>query len=81
MTREPLEFSAHPNAYRSYLLRVWRDGAEGPWRASLEHVVTHERHLFASLERLCLYLFALETLSDRVEESAAPPTPCADDNE
>ena len=44
--------------YYSYLLRLWQvkkdDGQE--WRASLENVETGEKHGFASLEELFVFL-------------------------
>lgn len=45
-------------AYLSYLLRLWRapDGADQPWRASLEDPLTGERKGFADLEALCAFL-------------------------
>jgi hypothetical protein len=47
-----------PTTYFSYLLRVWQvrkdDGQD--WRASLENVETGEKHGFASLEDLVIYL-------------------------
>jgi hypothetical protein len=42
--------------YRSYLLRVWRGGADGGWRASLQSIPTGERHMFADLESLLAFL-------------------------
>ncbi|MCX6047701.1 MAG: hypothetical protein NT075_21595 [Chloroflexi bacterium] len=48
----------------SYLLRLWRSGASGEWRASLQSVQTGERHMFADLESLLAFL---------VEQSHPPP--------
>jgi hypothetical protein len=42
--------------YASYLLRVWREGSDGAWRASLESVVTGERHYFSDLEKLLVFI-------------------------
>jgi len=42
--------------YRAYLLRFWREGAESPWRASLENPHTGEQRGFANLEQLFAYL-------------------------
>ena len=39
-------------SYHSYLLRLWRDGADEPWRASLEDTRTGERTCFATVEQL-----------------------------
>ncbi len=42
--------------YKSYLLRLWRDGEGKAWRVMLEHISTHERHGFADMEGLCTFL-------------------------
>jgi len=46
------------DAYRSYLLRLWREDRDGEtaWRASLESPETPERIYFASLDELVSYL-------------------------
>jgi hypothetical protein len=36
-----------PTRYQSYLLRLWRDGAQGPWRASLQSTATGHVRFFA----------------------------------
>jgi hypothetical protein len=36
-----------PNRYQSYLLRLWRDDARGPWRASLQSTATGQMRFFA----------------------------------
>jgi hypothetical protein len=43
----------------SYLLRLWRAGADGSWRASLQSIPSGERHMFADLESLVAFLFGL----------------------
>jgi hypothetical protein len=40
----------------SYLLRIWRAGGEGGWRASLQSIPEGERHMFADLESLLAFL-------------------------
>ncbi|MDX1689333.1 MAG: hypothetical protein R3248_15225 [Candidatus Promineifilaceae bacterium] len=42
--------------YRAYLLRLWRDGTETPWRIMLKSVPAGEQHSFTDLESLFLYL-------------------------
>ena len=42
--------------YNAWLLRLWRSGAQGDWRASLQSVRTGERHMFADLESLLVFL-------------------------
>jgi len=44
------------STYQAYLLRLWWDGEQQPWRALLENPYTGERHGFASLEQLFVYL-------------------------
>jgi len=45
-------------AYKSYLLRLWRESGVGPghWRASLQDSESNERMGFATLEQLFRYL-------------------------
>jgi hypothetical protein len=42
--------------YLSYLLRLWREGPEEPWRASLEVVPTGEVQRFGELEAMWEFL-------------------------
>ena len=46
---------SNPN-YQSYLLRLWRDGADHPWRASLQCAATGEKLAFANLLMLFAFL-------------------------
>jgi hypothetical protein len=50
--------SYEPDAYQTYLLRLWRAQCQGEWqwRASLESPHTGERQWFASLEQAFAYL-------------------------
>ena len=41
---------------QSYLLRMWRDGEDGEWRAMLLTIPTQERHQFTSIESLFNFL-------------------------
>jgi hypothetical protein len=45
-----------PADYHAGLLRLWREGAGGAWRASLQDAESGERLGFADLERLFAYL-------------------------
>lgn len=45
--------------YHSYLLRLWRDGKQRPWRSSLLCSSTGTLHHFASLAYLIAFLEAL----------------------
>ncbi len=42
--------------YQAYLLRLWRETPNSPLRASLQASGSDERHHFASLEALLVYL-------------------------
>jgi len=41
---------------QSYLLRIWRDGEDGEWRAMLLTIPNQERHQFTSIESLFNFL-------------------------
>lgn len=41
-----------PVRYLAYLIRLWRDGDRGPWRATLQDPHTQERRNFATLAGL-----------------------------
>jgi len=47
--------------YHSYLLRLWRDDADHPWRASLQSTMTEEKIFFT--DPTCLIDFLLITLT------------------
>ncbi|MBU0494484.1 MAG: hypothetical protein KKA73_02120 [Chloroflexi bacterium] len=51
MTPEPT-----PRRYHAYLLRLWQETPDRPWRASLQEAVTDQRHGFADLDRLLAFL-------------------------
>jgi len=59
--------------YRAFVLRIWCDGAVGPWRASLQSVVTGERVLFNSLEHLCVYLLTIDENTPRMIPNEMTP--------
>ena len=46
----------HRADYQSYLLRLWRDGAQTTWRASLQSTSTDQTYQFASIEALFAFL-------------------------
>jgi hypothetical protein len=72
MSSQP-EVSKLPH-YTSYLVRLWQDSRQGPWRASAQSVQTGERVLFASLAELFTFLEG-QTLVDSAEypQPAIPP--------
>jgi len=58
--------------YHAGLLRLWRVGAGGAWRASLQDAESGERIGFADLEHLFAYLRQLtEAAPDERETSIA----------
>ncbi len=42
--------------YHAYLLRLWREGQQMPWRAMVEDPHTGQKQNFASLSRLFAFL-------------------------
>jgi hypothetical protein len=56
--------NANSFSYRAFVLRVWRDGEQGPWRASLQDAGAGKKVYFATLERLCLFLLSLDEKCD-----------------
>jgi hypothetical protein len=44
--------------YRSYLLRMWRESADGEWRSSLQDTVSCKTYFFADLPALAAFLGA-----------------------
>lgn len=42
--------------YHAYMLRLWRPSSDAPWRFMLEDAHTGERHGFASLADLHMFL-------------------------
>jgi hypothetical protein len=53
-----MPMSDEPDAYQTYLLRLWRARCQGrwQWRASIESPQTGERQSFATLDKLCNHL-------------------------
>jgi hypothetical protein len=50
------EHPTHIKRYHSYLLRLWKEHAHAPWRASLQDAVDGTRRGFASLESMVAFL-------------------------
>jgi hypothetical protein len=61
--------------YRSYLIRLWRRGAEQApaWSVALEDVRTGERRGFASLDEALRYLGAQLEGPETLPERGEPP--------
>ncbi|MFZ6027825.1 MAG: hypothetical protein ACOYYS_08930 [Chloroflexota bacterium] len=53
--------------YHAYVIRLWRAGAHGPWRISLQNTATGERKGFASVDE------AAEYLSGEIEQAEMRP--------
>lgn len=47
---------AYQRLYDSFLLRLWKDGPEPDWHASLQNIATGECHNFADLNGLYSFL-------------------------
>jgi len=59
--------------YKAYLLRLWRESQEGPWRATLESPGSGERAGFATLADLVAYLEAATGESGSILPAEKPP--------
>ena len=42
--------------YRSFLVRIWREAEDAPWRASITDVLSKESLAFGTLQALFLHL-------------------------
>ena len=61
MTNRRDEQNSMLTAYHSFLIRMWKDGAESLWRASAQSIPSGEVVRFGSLAELIAYL---ETKTD-----------------
>lgn len=59
--------TSHPKLYQSYLLRIWKEGPDLDWRASVQEIASGETRHFASLDGL------LEFLHCQTEARVSPP--------
>lgn len=57
--------------YQSYLLRLWRDNPQSPWRASLQSSATEELRHFATVDELWAFLMA--QMGGKDDSSSPPP--------
>lgn len=57
--------------HRLYVLRLWREGASAPWRASVKQASTGKETHFANLESLCVYLQS-ETAPETDDAAGSP---------
>lgn len=58
-----------PRLYHSYLVRLWQDDSELPWRAVAQSVQTGEISHFVDLESLFTFLQAQTVCSPQAEHS------------
>jgi len=56
MSQSPLELPVLPKFYCSYLIRLWQDHDQSPWRASAQSVQTGATVRFADMESLLAFL-------------------------
>jgi hypothetical protein len=62
----------HPD-YHSYLLRLWRNGAQDGWHASLQSTATEQIYHFAEVEALIAFLIAQVAESRNDPPTASSP--------
>ena len=48
----------HPGDYRSYLVRLWQDNPQAPWRVAVQSVQSGDILHFADLDALFAFLTA-----------------------
>jgi hypothetical protein len=53
--------NTHLDNRQAFLVRLWRDGPQEPWRASVKAVANGREFFFASPEKLFLFLYAQTT--------------------
>ena len=56
--------------YKAYLLRLWRENHEAPWRALLENPHTGDREAFATFAELVAFLEV--TTGEKIRLTPAP---------
>jgi hypothetical protein len=54
--------------YLAYLLRLWQEGDETSWRATLENPHNGKRYAFSNLEKLYAFLEERTKKGDKNEE-------------
>jgi hypothetical protein len=65
--------------YKAYLLRLWREREETPWRAALENPNSGERIAFATLVELVLFIE--KTTGERIRPAPSEPASVPFDKE
>lgn len=59
--------------YRAFLIRLWREGEQGPWRAEAENPHTGEHRAFADLRMLFEFLADSDSAPAAGQAEAPPP--------
>lgn len=67
-----------PARHQAYVLTLWRETADGQWRAALRRAGSQERVGFADLEALALFLLRLNERHAQPEGSAIDDAPALD---
>lgn len=69
---------ATERTYQAYLLRLWRDGTNEPWRASLQSTKENNTRCFADVKSLITFLEAQTSETEQaVTIAPVAPTPMA----
>lgn len=69
---EPRQNEPHRHAF---LLMIWQEQADGPWRASLRPTVGEARQGFATIEHLAAYLLRLTAPEAAMPDPGDGPGP------
>jgi hypothetical protein len=44
------------DSFHTFVIRIWPDTVDRPWRATVKHVQRSDEHHFASIERLLIFV-------------------------
>ena len=66
----PIQRAESP-IYQAYLMRLWRDNPNAPWRVTLQSTATEELRHFATLD--ALWTFLQPRLAVEQDDSSLPP--------
>ncbi len=58
--------------YHAYLVRLWQDRPDSPWRALVRNCANDEERRFATVEELFLFLYQ-QTEGRQHTEGSTPP--------
>ena len=59
----PEDLTLPSGQYRAYLIRLWQESTQTPWRASTQCVQTGEKHFFGDMAALHAFLVEQTTKS------------------